>query len=282
MYQLKLLTVLFIFISVIFNPLYSKDIPKPSLMLANIYHQDIDLRDFWVSEKYDGVRAFWDGEKFLSRAGNIYQAPTWFTENFPKHKLDGELWIGRQSFELLLSTVRDKVPDDKAWGKVKYMVFDMPELSAPFDLRLQRLNTLIQRANISWLQAVKQWKVKDHSELLRNLELITTAGAEGLMLHRGSSLYKGKRNGDLFKLKLYEDAEAIVIDHLPGKGKYSQMMGAMIVEIKDGLRFKLGTGFSDKERRNPPAIGEVVTFKFYGKSKNGVPRFASYLRARKR
>jgi len=160
------------------------------------------------------------------------------------------------------------------------MVFDMPELSVPFDLRLQQLSSLIQRTNIDWLQTAQQWKVKNHNELMSNLEFITKAGAEGLMLHRGSSLYKGKRNGDLLKLKLHEDAEAVVIDHITGKGKYSQMMGAMIVETKDGLRFKLGTGFSDKERRNPPEIGEVITFKFHGKSKNGVPRFASFLRVR--
>jgi DNA ligase-1 len=100
------------------------------------------------------------------------------------------------------------------------------------------------------------------------------------MLHRGSSLYVGKRNGDLLKLKPYEDAEAVVIKHLPGKGKFTNMMGAIIVEIPEGKQFKIGTGFTHKERYNPPEIGSTITYQYRGKSKNGIPRFASFLRIR--
>ncbi|MCL4163059.1 UNVERIFIED_CONTAM: hypothetical protein GTU68_039230 [Idotea baltica] len=264
-------------------------------MLANVYHEGIDIDQYWVSEKFDGVRALWDGEKFVSRGGNIYHAPDWFIRDFPRQTLDGELWIGRQQFELLVSTVRDQLPDDKAWQKVKFMVFDMPELSMKgkamaFDSRLDQIYKVIKAANIKWLQAVKQWKVDSHKELMQELATITAAGAEGLMLHRGSSLYKGKRSGDLLKVKPYEDAEAVVIDHIPGKGKYTNKMGALLVEtvsttnseIKDGpIRFKLGTGFTDEERLHPPQIGDIVTFQYRGRTKNNVPRFASFLRIRK-
>ena len=269
-------------------------------MLANVYHEGIDLNQYWVSEKYDGVRALWDGEKFLSRGGNIYHAPNWFIRDFPKQKLDGELWIARQQFELLVSTVRDQQPDHSAWKKVKFMVFDMPELSRPelsmkegamnFDSRIPHINKVIKQANIEWLQAVKQWKVASHEELMQELIEITNAGAEGLMLHRGSSLYKGKRTGDLLKVKPYKDAEAVVIAHIQGKGKYTNKMGALLVETvpKTGtqiteqkIHFKLGTGFSDEERLHPPQIGDIVTFQYRGKTKNNVPRFASFLRIRK-
>ena len=284
MYHKTFMTILMIFVSFLLNPLFGRDFPKPDLMLANVYHKGLALENYWVSEKYDGVRAIWDGQQLISRGGNIYHAPKWFIENFPRQKLDGELWISRQSFELLVSTVRDDVPSDSAWKMVKFMVFDMPENSGeqsmPFDIRLERLNNVIHEADIKWLIVVKQWKVKDHQALMKQLDEITKAGAEGLMLHRGSSLYVGKRNGDLLKLKPYEDAEAVVIKHLPGKGKFTNMLGAIIVEMPEGKQFKIGTGFSNKERARPPEIGSTITYQYRGKSKNGIPRFASFLRIR--
>ena len=287
MHQIKFLTVVLVLIGVFLNSLYAKSTSIPSLMLANVYHEGVDLDQYWISEKYDGVRALWDGEKLISRGGNTYEAPEWFLKDFPKQKLDGELWIGRQQFELLLSTVRDQEPDNEAWKKVRYMVFDMPELSISFDERIPNINKVIKDADIEWLYAVRQWKVIDHQKLMLELTEITEAGAKGLMLHRGSSFYKGKRSGDLLKVKPYEDAEAIVIGHIPGKGKYTNKMGALLVDtlisekFLEKKRFKLGTGFTDDERLNPPQIGDIVTYQFRGKTKNGIPRFASYLRIRK-
>ncbi len=253
---------------------------KPELMLANIYHNGIALDQYWVSEKYDGVRVLWDGDRLVSRGGNTYFAPSWFTKNFPEDKLDGELWIARQQFELTISTVRDHIPDSEAWKKVNFMVFDMPELDVVFDKRLTHLKKTIKDSNVAWLKTVKQWKVKDHKALLNQLDVITQQGAEGLMLHRGNSFYKGKRSGDLLKVKSYQDAEAVVIEHLSGKGKYRNMLGAIVVEMPNKKRFKIGTGFSDEERSNPPKVGQIVTYQYHGKTKNGIPRFASFLRIR--
>ncbi len=258
----------------------ARDQAKPQLMLANVYHKGIDLNKYWVSEKYDGVRAIWNGKQLLSRGGNIYHAPQWFTKDFPHTKLDGELWIARQSFELLVSTVRDNSPDNNAWRKVKFMVFDMPDSPLKFSERLKAIKHLLEHKNIPWLKAVKQWRVTTHAELMKQLHEITQAGAEGLMLHRAASYYKAKRNNDLLKVKPYEDAEAVVIKHLPGKGKYHNMLGALLVKMPSGKSFRIGTGFTDNERRNPPPIGSLVTYQFRGFSKNGIPKFARFLRIR--
>jgi len=274
------MTIATIYIVITCNSLFARDLPKPNLMLAKVYHQDIDLSQYWVSEKFDGVRALWDGKQFISRGGNIYHAPDWFTTDFPQQQLDGELWISRQSFELLVSTVRDKEPDEEAWEKVKFMVFDMPDTTDVFDERLRQLNTLVESVKIPWLKAVKQTKLQDHQTLMKHLNVVTQLGAEGLMLHKGSSLYRGKRSGDLLKVKPYEDAEAVVVGYIGGKGKYTNMLGALRVALEDGHTFKIGTGFSDAERRNPPKIGEIVTYQFRGKTKRGIPRFASFLRVR--
>lgn len=262
------------------DPCFARDLPKPVLMLAKSYHPGIHLEDYWVSEKLDGVRAFWDGEKLISRGGNIYHAPKWFERGFPSQKLDGELWIARQKFEQLINTVRDNKPNEQAWRQVKFMVFDLPASSESFDQRLVKLQSIIKAAHIPHLQAVKQWRVQNHDELMTQLNRFSNAGAEGLMLHRGSSFYSGKRSGDLLKLKRFQDAEAVVIKHIAGKGKYRNSLGALLVEMPDGKQFKIGTGFSDEQRLHPPPIGSTVTYQYHGKSRYGIPRFASFLRVR--
>ena len=88
---------------------------------------------------------------------------------------------------------------------------------------------------------------------------IVKKGAEGLMLHRADSLYHSGRSDDLLKLKPRQDAEATVIEILPGKGKFSGMMGALVVKDKRGHIFRIGFGFSYNERRNPPLPGSVIT-----------------------
>ena len=258
---------------------------KPPLMLANVYHLGVQLPDYWVSEKFDGMRGFWDGEKLLTRGGQPVNAPAWFTANWPKTPMDGELWAGRGQFQQAVSTVRQQSPDDAAWRSIRFMVFDLPADPGPFTERLSTLNNVVAKLAVPWVQAVAQNKVASHAALQTQLKQITKAGAEGLMLHRGSSLYKGVRNDDLLKVKTHDDAEAKVIAHIPGKGKYAGQMGALLVEIpaadgKAAKRFKLGTGFTDAQRANPPAVGSQVTYRYRGLNDSGLPRFASFMRIR--
>ena len=258
---------------------------KPPLMLANVYSPSVQLADYWVSEKYDGVRGYWDGQKLLTRGGQTINAPAWFTANWPKTPMDGELWAGRGQFQQAVSTVRQQTPDDAAWRSIKFMVFDLPAEPGTFTERLSTLNSVVSKLAVPWVQAVAQSKVASHAALQNQLKQITKAGAEGLMLHRGSSLYKGVRNDDLLKVKTHDDAEAKVIAHVPGKGKYAGQLGALLVEMpaKDGQpakRFKLGTGLSDAQRQNPPAVGSQVTYRYRGLNDSGIPRFASFMRIR--
>ena len=258
---------------------------KPPLMLANVYSPSVQLADYWVSEKYDGVRGYWDGQKLLTRGGQTVNAPAWFTANWPATPMDGELWAGRGKFQQTVSTVRQQMPDDAAWRNVKFMVFDLPAEPGIFTERLSKLNNVVSKLAVPWVQAVPQSKVASHAALQSQLRQITKAGAEGLMLHRGSSLYKGVRSDDLLKVKTHDDAEAKVIAHIPGKGKYAGQLGALLVEVPAvnetaPRRFKLGTGFSDAQRQNPPAVGSQVTYRYRGLSDSGIPRFASFMRVR--
>ncbi|MDP2252076.1 MAG: DNA ligase [Hydrogenophaga sp.] len=252
----------------------------PALMLSNVCRPGVRLADYWLSEKYDGLRGFWNGQQLLTRGGEVVVAPDWFTAGWPAEPMDGELWVGRGRFEEALSTVRRQTPKDDAWRRVRFMVFDLPAHPGLFNERIQAYQTLVRQLNRPWVQAVAQQRVHSHAELMERLDRLVKAGGEGLMLHRGDSLYRAERNDDLLKVKTHEDAEARVLQHLAGQGRHTGRMGALLVETPDGVRFRLGTGFTDAQRDHPPAVGEWVTYRFRGLNASGVPRFASFLRPR--
>ncbi len=251
----------------------------PGLPLAKTYKQDIDIKEYWLSEKLDGARAYWDGKKLVSRQGNVYNAPDWFIAGFPAQPLDGELWIARSRFEQLMNIIRDTKPT-AGWSKVRYMVFDLPWPDTPFTERQEKLKTLLADNSSPYVQRVGQSRISSHEALMKKLDKIAATGGEGLMLRKGDSFYQAGRSDDLLKVKSWQDAEAVVITHLTGKGKYTGMLGALLVETKDNIRFRLGSGFTNQQRYNPPPAGSLVTYKYYGKTVNGLPRFASFLRIR--
>ena len=262
-------------------PLPAAYAAAPPLALANDFDEaDIDLSGYWISEKYDGVRAYWDGKQLLTRAGNVIHAPAWFTARWPATPLDGELWAGRGRFERVTATVRDLQPDHEAWQDIRFMVFDLPAHAGPFDARLSQLEQLLTQLAIDWLRAAPHIRATDAVQLHRRLREVTSAGGEGLMLHRGDSLYRAERTDDLLKFKPYQDAEARVVAHLPGKGKYTGMMGALLVQDANGRQFRIGTGFTDEVRRHPPPVGSWVTYAYHNVTGRGIPRFARYLRVR--
>jgi len=253
----------------------------PPLMLANVLRGDVVLADYLVSEKYDGVRGYWDGRQLLTRGGAVVYAPAWFTAGWPAQPLDGELWAGRGKFSQAVSTVRQQTAEDGAWREMRFMVFDLPAHPGTFAERNAALTPAIAEINQPWVAAVEQFTVTDRTALQARLDKVIRAGGEGLMLHRMASFYRAERNDDLLKLKPYDDAEARVVGYLPGKGKFAGMLGALRVETADGLHFNLGAGLSDAERRNPPLVGSWVTYRYNGvNARTGIPRFARFLRVR--
>jgi DNA ligase-1 len=256
------------------------DAPAPALLLAERYRADIDVSRYWVSEKLDGVRAIWDGKALQFRSGNPVPAPQWFLDALPKQPLDGELWLGRGSFDQLSAIVRRQTPDDTEWRRVRYMIFELPDAPGNFSDRVEQIKALTVAANLPWLQAVPQFRVADAAALQKKLRDIVRQGGEGLMLHRVDAAYETGRSSALLKLTPWLDAEATVVAHLPGKGKYAGMTGALQMEMPDGRRFALGSGLSDTLRRNPPPVGTFVTYRYRELTQNGMPRFPRYLRVR--
>ena len=253
--------------------------PSP-LLLANVLGENVDPAAYLVSEKYDGVRALWDGKSLRFRSGRTVNAPDWFIAKLPSEKLDGELWLARGAFERLSGYVRKSSPLDEDWQQIKYMVFELPGGAGTFADRVARIQEIIDNAKWPQLVAVEQFRVVDRAALKRKLDQVVNGGAEGLMLHLADATYVTGRSDVLLKLKLLQDTEAKVVEHLPGKGKYVGQMGALRLEMPDGRRFNIGTGFSDATRQKPPLIGTIITYTYRGLTNKGTPRFASYLRVR--
>lgn len=252
----------------------------PALAHAEIYRQGIDPAPYWVSEKLDGVRAMWDGEQLRFRSGNPIHAPAWFTRGLPLQKLDGELWIGRGQFDRLSGIVRKAVPDDAQWRDVKYMLFELPEAPGTFSERVEAMGRLVAQAGLPHLRMVEQFRVTDAAELQSRRDAVVKAGGEGLMLHRADALYRSGRSEDMLKFKPWDDAEAVVVAHLPGQGKYTGKLGSLRVQLPDGRYLRIGSGFSDAQRADPPPVGATITYRYRGFSATGLPRFATFLRVR--
>lgn len=252
----------------------------PALMLAKNWQAGLDASVYLVSEKLDGVRAYWDGRVLRFKSGNPIAAPAWFIAALPKTALDGELWMGRHSFDRLSGIVRRNVPVDTEWREVRYMVFDLPGAAGTFAERSTRLVALLESSTVDWLRPVVQFRLADSAGLQAQLTSTAANGGEGLMLHRAQAHWQPGRSADLRKLKLVPDEDAKVVGHMDGKGKHAGRMGALLLETPDGKRFALGTGFTDAQRDAPPAVGAFVTYRYRDRTSAGLPKFASFLRVR--
>lgn len=251
----------------------------PPLLLAHVYDPEVDPTGWWMSEKLDGVRAYWDGRRFVSRLGNPYHAPGWFTEGLPDDPLDGELWIDRKAFQRTVSVVR-RQDGGEAWREVRFLVFDAPGHAGPFEARIRRVHEAIERRRPPFARAHVHEVCGGREHLERELARICELGGEGLMLRRPGSHYEVGRSHSLLKVKRFLDDEARVVGHQPGTGRHKGRLGALLVELRDGTRFALGTGLSDADREAPPPVGAIVTFRYQELSDGGVPRFPSFVGVR--
>ncbi len=251
----------------------------PPLLLANTWTLENDLSGWWMSEKLDGVRAYWDGKQFLSRQGNLYHAPDWFCECLPSTPLDGELWLDRKAFQRTVSIVR-RQDKSEHWREISFLIFDAPTLAQPFEERQAALADIVADCRAKHVQRLAQDQCRDIEHLRQELARIEGLGGEGLMLREPGSRYEVGRSSSLYKVKSFHDAEAQVLEHLAGEGRHRGRLGALAVQLPNGTQFSVGTGFSDAQRNNPPPVGSTITFRYQELSDRGVPRFPSFVRMR--
>ena len=265
---------------VVTKPATRNTVSAPPLLLAESWDPDTDPRGWWLSEKLDGVRAYWDGNQFLSRNGNRFEAPGWFTAGLPDMPLDGELWTGRKQFQRTVSIVR-RGDGAELWREVRYLVFDAPTVSQPFEQRLDSVKQVLAAGQPPYALLLHQEVCRSSDHLQTALSKVEQLGGEGLMLRRPASFYEPRRSSTLQKFKRFLDCEAVVIGHEPGKGRHTGRLGALVVQLPNGTRFNCGTGLSDAQRELPPAIGETITVKFQELTDGGAPRFPVYAGVRR-
>jgi DNA ligase-1 len=250
-----------------------------TVLLAERWDGVQDPTGWWMSEKLDGVRAYWNGQGFVSRLGNAYLAPDWFVLGLPEIPLDGELWAGRRQFQRAVSIVRRQDRSDD-WKEITFVVFDAPAVEAPFEGRLEACRAALGSRRPLYARLHEHQLCGGIEALRKELARIEALGGEGLMLRKPASRYVAGRSTTLLKVKTFRDAEARVIEHLPGEGRHRGRLGALLVERPGGTRFSVGTGFSDAERASPPPVGSVITYRYQELSEAGVPRFPSYVGVR--
>lgn len=250
------------------------------VMLAHRFEKaDVDPTGWWASEKLDGVRGYWTGKKLISRSGKIFHAPAWFIRSFPAEPIDGELWLGRGQFNECSGIVRRHDWGDDA-KRIKFVVFDAPDASGGFEDRQKHLQRIVSKTKAKHLIVHTQTKLKSREAMYKMLHRVEDLGGEGLIIRAPGSAYECRRSWQCLKVKSFQDDEAIVIGHQPGKGKHKGRLGALLCELPDGTQFKVGTGFSDAEREEPVEIGNTITFGYFELSKDGVPRFPTFIRER--
>lgn len=247
------------------------------IMQPLVYEKGLVLSDWLMSEKLDGVRAYWDGKRLLSKTGKPFKPPGSFLENFPDFAVEGELWGGRGTFEKTVGIVMQK-DAHIGWHDLKFALFDVPNAPGGFEERLALASRWFAAHPSAFVFIVRHQPVISDNFLNEELELIEAAGGEGIILRKSGSPYVPGRSKDVLKLKSYSDMEGVVVAHLDGEGRNAGRMGSLLVELpQDKKRFKIGSGFSEAQRDNPPPVGTVITFKYYGFYKSGIPRFPSFL-----
>jgi DNA ligase-1 len=251
----------------------------PPLMLATRWDPNVDPTGWWMSEKYDGVRGYWDGARMWTRQGEPIAIPGAFRAVLPEFPLDGELWAGRGGFERTTATVRDRTPGP-GWSSIRYMVFDAPSHAGPFEERMAAVEAWLRGHRSPKIEVVVQQRCQGKAHLRAFLREAEQRGGEGVMLRAAGSLHVAGRSDLLRKYKSFDDTEAVVRGYKPGQGKYAGMVGSLQMELPDGKRFAIGAGLTDRERRTPPPIGSLVTFKHQGWTAEGKPRFPVYWRIR--
>jgi DNA ligase-1 len=248
-------------------------------MLAKSYNQNQTVVGWWMSEKLDGVRGYWDGEKLWSKNGHPFHPPAQFTQQLPPFALEGELWGGRGTFEHTAATVLRHQPH-AGWLELKFAIFDVPHRDKNFRERIALAEEWFQNHPSPYAFIIKQIPITSADQLQQQQHRISQLGGEGLIVRDPSAYYSAGRSGSICKIKPYQDDEAIIIAHLGGQGQNTGRLGALVVQKADGTLFKIGTGFSRNERDNPPPIGATITFKYNGLYSSGIPKFPVFLRIR--
>jgi len=251
----------------------------PKLFLLKTYTHDKNVSGWVMSEKLDGVRAYWNGKELISRSGKKFHAPKSFTQGFPSFELDGELWSKRGDFEKIVSIVNTQSNTNR-WKELTYNIFEVPNQDGTLPERLSIIKTYLQKHTKTKIKIIKQIKINKVEEVQDFFEKVNDMQGEGIVIRNPSLPYYVGRKKDALKHKAFTDAECKIVELIQGKGKYQGLLGAIKCDYK-GKIIKIGTGFSDQQRMTSFQVGTLITFKYYGVTRLENPKYPVFLRVRK-
>lgn len=248
------------------------------LQKPKVYKGDENISGWIMSEKLDGIRAYWDGKALYTRQGKELSVPPSFIVNFPPFELDGELWTARGDFEKIQSIVMDKSPS-KEWQKISYNIFEVPNATGDFMSRITMARDWFEKHENPRVRIIEQIECKSHLELSHFLDEIVSNGGEGVVVRNPNSPYQSGRSVNVLKVKKFDDMEGRVV--AINMSNRTSRVSSLTLKLENGVVFKVGTGFDDRFQKHTLQIGDLVTFKYFGLTMSGKPKFASYMRVRR-
>lgn len=226
---------------------------------------------WFMSEKYDGIRAIWTGEHLITRALRKFTwVPQWFLDSLPKSiPLDGEIIIMNEDFSHFSSLSIQKECDEahKKWKRVVYMVFDMPIPDLTFRERRYKIIETLTKLDLNYINIVPFEYIEDlpksFDKVNEKFQKIVSGGGEGVMLIDSNSKYAfGKRARHSLKYKKCHEGEAEVVGLCEGTGKYVGVLGKIKCKLPNNKTFYCGTGFNDEQRKSYTfSGGKLVSIK---------------------
>lgn len=255
--------------------IYGAELFHP-ITLDNLNH--IQPQDYLVSEKLDGMRAYWDGKNLISKSGNIIHAPQWFLKDFPPFELDGELYTKRGDFEHIISIIKNQKNTD-SWHLLKYHIFEVPNQKGNLTQRLQVIKDYLNTHKNPYITIIPQHQFQTLEAIQNFFNQIKQDNGEGIILRKKDLAYYTGRNSNTLKYKVFLDRECKIIGYKMGKNALKNKVGSLICQ--DGEKtIYIGSGLTNNMRENPPPLDTIITYKYYQTTKNNMPKHPVFLRIR--
>lgn len=169
-------------------------------------------------------------------------------------RLRGEAWHPR-GVDFLSGTLNSGVERarqlQKRAGPVRVDIFDITHYKGkdvqalPYAERRALYEEVVKALNSKTIQPVRQVR-SNFSNFYRQQVNLKGAPTDGVVVKDLSAAYNAK---PWIKVKPSDLADCIVLQVDPGTGKYRESLGAIVVQTPEGKQVRVGSGFSDWERR---------------------------------
>jgi DNA ligase 1 len=178
------------------------------VLLPSFYFSGASVSDWWIGEKFDGIRAIWNPIKssLFSKTGRDIKLNELVNHCMPRMFMDSEVWYGRNQFSETIRIIHSLSLEDINWTKFRLVVFDCPHNDSStkkegFEKRYAHLLDEVSSGHcFVFLETFLKCKGEKHAlALTKN---IWKSNGEGSILREPGSLYEAGRTRSVYKLKV--------------------------------------------------------------------------------